>query len=280
MFSSPCFQDSPEELGYVSDVCDYNVQTFPRSSDPKLAGSELGAPAESPGAGVVHGLLSLSIAQDDRAIKVDKTTNQVVKKSPVKERKAYSDIEQMEPPYSAQTFNIVKPFPGDGKQKLSEEEPDSLSQYSRQSSVEDSKADGKGKRKSSGGKSSAIKSKIQMRKMMKEANRMDRASGTLSDDYDHDNGNDSVEEKQDSEPIVDDEIRNTNKTLKPQHEHDVSQLTPETERRMKDWNSRFSNLKHSFDPSDREDDPSRLVIQSMITIFFNLEKYFTFTFNY
>ena len=109
---------------------------------------------------------------------------------------------------------------------------------------------------------------------------MDRASGTLSDDYDHDNGNDSVEEKQDSEPIVDDEIRNTNKTLKPQHEHDVSQLTPETERRMKDWNSRFSNLKHSFDPSDREDDPSRLVIQSMITIFFNLEKYFTFTFNY
>lgn len=264
------FQDSPEELGYVSDVCDYNVQTFPRSSDglvttaPGVTSDQ--RQAESPG--VVHGMLSLSIAQDDKAIKVDKTTNQVVKKSPVKARKAYSDIEQMEHQNTAQTFNIVKPFPNDGMQKHSEDEPDSLSQYSRQSSVEDSKVDGKGKRKSSGGKSSAIKSKIQMRKMMKEANRMDRASGTLSDgDYEHENenGNDSVEEKQDSEPIVDDEIRNTNKTL--QHPpQDMSQLTPETERRMKDWNSRFSNLKHSFDPSDREDELSRLVIQSMITI--------------
>ncbi len=255
-------QDSPEELGYVSDVCDYNVQTRPQGHQRQ---------AESPaGAGVLHGMLSLSIAQDDKAIKVDKTTNQVVKKSPVKARKAYSDIEQMEPQNTAQTFNIVKPFPNDGMQKHSEEEPDSLSQYSRQSSVEDSKGDGKGKRKSSGGKSSAIKSKIQMRKMMKEANRMDRASGTLSDgDYEHenDNGNDSVEEKQDSEPIVDEEIRNTNKTLH-QPPQDMSQLTPETERRMKDWNSRFSNLKHSFDPSDREDEPSRLVIQSMITILF------------
>ena len=262
-----CFQDSPEELGYVSDVCDYNVQTFPpRSVDPQpptsgVTSDQKGQP-ESPG--VVHGMLSLSIAQDDKAIKVDKTTNQVVKKSPVKARKAYSDIEQA----AAQTFNIVRPFPNEGMQKHSEEEPDTLSQYSRQSSVEDSKVDGKGKRKTSGGKSSAIKSKIQMRKMMKEANRMDRASGTLSDgDYDHenDNGNDSVEEKQDSEPIVDDEIRNTNKTLH-QPSQDLSQLTPETERRMKDWNSRFSNLKHSFDPSDREDEPSRSVIQSMITI--------------
>ena len=241
-------------------MCDYNVQTFPGQCDPQVTSRVTSDQSQAESPGVVHGMLSLSIAQDDNAIKVDKTTNQVIKKSPVKARKAYSDIEQ--------ALNIVKPFPNDGMHKHSEEEPDSLSQYSRQSSVEDSKVDGKGKRKSSGGKSSAIKSKIQMRKMMKEANRMDRASGTLSDgDYEHenDNGNDSVEEKQDSEPIVDDEIRNTNKTLH-QPPQDMSQLTPETERRMKDWNSRFSNLKHSFDPSDREDELSRLVIQSMISI--------------
>ena len=205
---------------------------------------------------VVHGMLSLSIASDDRAFKVDKAT--VVKNDHVnvKGRKAYSDIEQMDPKTSS-TF--VKPFPGDGKQRqLSEDDPDSISQYSRQSSVEDnSKSDSKSKRKSSGGKSS-IKSKIQMRKMMKEANKMERPSGTLSDgDHEHDDDNDSVEEKQDSEPIVDDEIKNSNKTLRPQV--DLTQLTPETERRMKDWNSRFSNLKHSFDPSDREDNPSRSV---------------------
>ena len=243
-------QDSPEELGYVSDVCDYNVQDY---SDTKLTPSKQGE--GSPAADVVHGLLSLSIASQDRAIKVDKT---VVKNDHVNARKAHSDIEQMDQSNS-KTFNIVRPFPegSEAKQKHSEDEPDSHSQYSRQSSVEDSKSESKSKRKSSGGKS-AIKNKIQMRKMMKEANKMERPSGMLSDgDLDHDDGNDSVEEKQDSEPIVDEEIRNSNKTLKPHVE--MSQLTPETERRMKDWNSRFSNLKHSFDPtSDREDEPSRL----------------------
>ena len=240
------FQDSPEELGYVSDVCDYNVQEY--KADPK----------SDPG--VVHGMLSLSIAADDKAIKVDKTV--VKNQENVKTRNAYSDIDQMDPA-NPQTFNIVKPFPVE--RKVSEDEPDSQSQYSRQSSVEDSKCDGKSKRKSSGGKSSAIKSKIQMRKMMKEANKMDRASGTMSDgDHDHDDANDSVEEKQDSEPIVDDEIRNSNKTPRLQQPQlEMSQLTPETERRMKDWNSRFSNLKHSFDPSDREDEPSRLVLKSI-----------------
>ena len=207
-------------------------------------------------------MLSLSIASDDKAIKVDKTSN-FVKNDHVKARKAYSDIEQFEQP-NVTAYNIVKPFPPDGKQKHSEDEPDSYSQYSRQSSVEDSKSEGKSRRKSSGGKSSSIKNKIQMRKMMKEANKMERPTGTLADG-DHDtfeDGNDSVEEKQDSEPIVDDEIKNSNKTLKPQS--GMSQLTPETERRMKDWNSRFSNLKHSFDPaSDREDEPSRLVFYQL-----------------
>ena len=220
-------QDSPEELGYVSDVCDYNVNE-------KLAG-----------AGVVHGTLSLSLASENKAIKVDKTSN-VVKPETTNPVEATS----------SNVFNIVKPFPSNKQSETDDHDRDS--QLSRQSSVEDTKMDGKSKRKSSGGKSSAIKNKIQMRKMMKEANKMEGPSGVLSDG-DHDNDHDSVEEKQDSELMVDDEIRNSNKTLRPQ-EVNTAQLTPETERRMKDWNSRFSNLKHSFDPpgaSDREDDPSR-----------------------
>ena len=56
-------QDSPEELGYVSDVCDYNVNE--KLSQPQ---------PQSPGApGVVHGKLSLSLASENKAIKVDKT---------------------------------------------------------------------------------------------------------------------------------------------------------------------------------------------------------------
>ena len=139
------------------------------------------------------------------------------------------------------------------------------SQLSRQSSVDEgpSSMDSKSKRKSSGGKSSAIKNKIQMRKMMKEANKMEIPSGVLSDP-DNEMDNDSVEEKQDSEPIYDSERSSNNKkktnligpmTVQPPP---MAQLTPETARKMKDWNARFSNLKHSFDPgSDKEDDTSR-----------------------
>merc|ERR1712106_538663 len=159
---------------------------------------------------------------------------------------------------NANAYNIVKPFPSNNSKKPSEDEQDS--QLSRQSSVED----GKTKRKSSGGKSSAIKTKIQMRKMMKEANKLEIPTGVLSDpDPDNEHDKDSVEEKQDIEHILDDESLNSDKKFSnlfgPGVQNlNVSQLTPETARRMKDWNSRFSNLKHSFDPtSDKEDDPSR-----------------------
>ena len=155
-------------------------------------------------------------------------------------------------------YNIVKPFPNNNAKKPSEDEHDP--RLSRQSSVED----GKTKRKTSGGKSSAIKTKIQMRKMMKEANKLEIPTGVLSDpDPDNEHDRDSVEEKQDSEHILDEESINSNKKFSnlfgPGVQNlNVSQLTPETARRMKDWNSRFSNLKHSFDPtSDKEDDPSR-----------------------
>merc|ERR1712128_159617 len=159
---------------------------------------------------------------------------------------------------NANAYNIVKPFPSNNSKKPSEDEQDS--HLSRQSSVED----GKTKRKSSGGKSSAIKTKIQMRKMMKEANKLEIPTGVLSDpDPDNEHDKDSVEEKQDIEHILDDESLNSDKKFSnlfgPGVQNlNVSQLTPETARRMKDWNSRFSNLKHSFDPtSDKEDDPSR-----------------------
>ena len=160
---------------------------------------------------------------------------------------------------------LTSPFPGRGD--ISD------GRLSRQSSVEQSDMEGKAKRKTSGGKSSAIKNKIQMRKMIKEANKMEIVSGVLSDP-DNEVDNDSVEEKQDSEPIDDFERSASSKKLTsplvqphPQQLYGVgapppsiSQLTPETARRMKDWNSRFSNLKHSFDPGsggEEAPDPSR-----------------------
>lgn len=241
VITSEYLVDSPEEQGYVSDVCDYNVQ---HQLAVNTAGSAPGSSAET--SAVVTGTLSIKV---DRA-KDDKS----------RARKAFSDIDTVDP--GKNTLNIVKPFPNTNSSgKVFSEEEESVSQYSRQSSVEDSKADAKSKRKSSGGKSSAIKNKIQMRKMMREANKMERPSGTLSDDHDNENddGNDSVEEKQDSEAIVDEEIRSSSKLQQPAIDTS-QQLTPETERRMKDWNSRFSNLKHSFDPaSDKEDEPPRLV---------------------
>ena len=138
----------------MSDVCDYNVN------------EKLSQP-QPPSPGVVHGKLSLSLASENTAIKVDRESRAVLRSE-----------NTAAPPDSAgsgsgttNVFNIVKPFPED-------QERERDSQLSRQSSVEDTKMDGKSKRKSSGGKS-AIKNKIQMRKMMKEANKMEGPSGVL-----------------------------------------------------------------------------------------------------
>jgi hypothetical protein len=166
------------------------------------------------------------------------------------------------------------------QQQFSEEEPDS--QLSRQSSVEEGGGSGRSRRRSSGGKSSAIKSRIQMRRMMKEANRLEVPAGGRLSDAEQDTTEDveSVEEKQDSESVLDDEIRNSKKKKKygggggfsadthitghsfaakqPPTTTTAAQLTPETARRMRDWNSRFYNLKNSFDTtSDKEEDASR-----------------------
>merc|ERR1719412_60922 len=95
---------------------------------------------------------------------------------------------------------------------------------------------------------------------MKDANSMDSALGTLSDQeggtseaYDED---DSVEEKQDSEPM--DDWQST-KVKSPQSFDMISkttvmsaaEMTPETARR--NWNSRFSNIKSSFNAASEED---------------------------
>jgi hypothetical protein len=183
------------------------------------------------------------------------------------------------------------------QQQYSEDEQDS--QMSRQSSVEEGSGSGRSRRRSSGGKSSAIKSRIQMRRMMKEANRLEVPAGGRLSDAEQDTNNEdaeSVEEKQDSESVLDDEIRNSKKkktgaagnngvlslggdtlggggqrgshgggvpanvsTTAGYAKQPQSQLTPETARRMRDWNSRFFNLKNSFDTtSDKEEgDASR-----------------------
>ena len=82
---------------------------------------------------------------------------------------------------------------------------------------------------------------------MRQANAIDNPQGSLSDADENEikeNDNDSIEEKQDSEPIDE----------KDQHRPLPaigSQLTPEMAR--KDWSSRFTNIKSSFDTHSEED---------------------------
>ena len=110
------------------------------------------------------------------------------------------------------------------------------------------------------GTSTGVRARIARRKKMKDANSMDSALGTLSDQeggtseaYDED---DSVEEKQDSEPM--DDWQST-KVKSPQSFDMISkttvmsaaEMTPETARR--NWNSRFSNIKSSFNAASEED---------------------------
>ena len=192
------------------------------------------------------------------------------------------------------TFNIVKPFPSQSNKDRTDDEADYTllgqqttgqmtkdrtddegddSQLSRQSSVDDNTIESKlrGRRSSNSRKSSTIKSKIQRRKMMREANMMDNPAGALSGD---DNDQDSVEEKQDSESIHDDENFNSKKSsinnnkfipsVPPEYQKvSMSELTPETARRIKDWNSRFTNIKSSFDAASEHDDADKSRSPSM-----------------
>ena len=126
-------------------------------------------------------------------------------------------------------------------------------QLQRQSSAEDdpsAKGHAKVGRKNSKASTSAVKAKIARRKMMRQANAMDNALGSLSDQEAtseaNDDEDDSVEEKQDSEPI------NEKNLLKPQAVNSsMMELTPETAR--KNWSSRFSNIKSSFNAASEED---------------------------
>ena len=125
------------------------------------------------------------------------------------------------------------------------------SETARDSSVD---KDSRSGRKSS---TSAVRAKIARRKKMRHANSIDNPQGSLSDqeatseaneedDEEDEEENDSVEEKQNNEPI-----NEKNKKLLEAPDQSYSQLTPETAR--KNWSSRFSNLKNSFDAASEEE---------------------------
>ena len=108
-----------------------------------------------------------------------------------------------------------------------------------------------------------VRARIARRKKMKDANALDVAHGSLSDQeggtseaYDED---DSVEEKQDNEPMDDWQsskvksplqINNSSKPSPP-IPATAPDMTPETAR--KNWNMRFSNIKSSFNAASEED---------------------------
>jgi len=159
----------------------------------------------------------------------------------------------------------------------------SRNSLSQQSSLEDDCTGGGSRR----GRNSAppVQAKIARRKMMRQANAMDNPLGALSDQeggLEEDDGDDedrSFEEKQDKEkaekpqdgpqqqyrhshPQYQQQQQQHHRHVSPnppwavyeekQRPRSSSQLTPEMARR--DWSSRFSNIKNSFDfPSEEEE---------------------------
>lgn len=109
------------------------------------------------------------------------------------------------------------------------------------------------------GTSTGVRAKIARRKKMKDANALDNVHGSsLSDQeatseaYDED---DSVEEKQDNESMNDWQSLKPKSPSQPAQEISNHFLTPEMtpETARKNWNSRFSNIKHSFNAASEED---------------------------
>ena len=103
---------------------------------------------------------------------------------------------------------------------------------------------------------SGIRAKIACRKLMKQAqsNTLDVPHGSLSDQdaatSENNDEDDSIEEKQDSEPMNDDHSFK-NKTNALKEEASPAELTQETARR--NWNSRFSDIKNSFSTASEEE---------------------------
>ena len=153
--------------------------------------------------------------------------------------------------------------------------PDNSREFDRKISQDSTTADednpgGRASRRKTA--NSGVRARIARRKRMKDANALDVAHGTLSDQeatseaYDED---DSVEEKQDNEPMDDWQsskgkspqqlfvkpsaapVQVTTSTSTTMSLLTPPDMTPETAR--KNWNSRFSNLKSSFNAASEED---------------------------
>jgi hypothetical protein len=115
----------------------------------------------------------------------------------------------------------------------------------------------KNSKASSSSSSTGVRAKIARRKMMRQANSIDNPQGSLLSDQDGNTEDDdeeedehSIEEKQDSEPINEKNLDMRNKSS-PGRSYLEAQLTPETAR--KNWESRFANIKHSFEDASEDD---------------------------
>ena len=153
------------------------------------------------------------------------------------------------------------------KQSSTEDDSGTMTSNRMTSDASPNRGNGSRGKNSKTTSSSGVRAKIARRQRMRQANSIDNPHGSLSDQEvnsdDNDDENDdeeeeeiSIEEKQDSEPI-------NEKTLKAKKAKEASsqQLTPESARK-KNWNTRFANIKHSFEDVS-EDDPSNSRSPSM-----------------
>ena len=150
-----------------------------------------------------------------------------------------------------------------------------ISQESTTTADEDNVAGSKSGRKNA--KPTGVRAKIARRKRMRDANSMDVVHGSLSDQEatsEPNDEDDSVEEKQDNEPIHDWQSTKMKSPILPNFSTNASNsgiavnvqnqpagpsvlestdvmMTPETAR--KNWNLRFANIKNSFNAASEED---------------------------
>eukprot|EP00095_Tigriopus_kingsejongensis_P006186 maker-scaffold191_size271209-snap-gene-1.35 protein:Tk06186 transcript:maker-scaffold191_size271209-snap-gene-1.35-mRNA-1 annotation:"s6 family -specific metalloendopeptidase adhesin" len=201
----------PSDLGYASDVCDYNV-TKGHASQRDHVKSPLSRP--------------VSLAEDG------------TKRGQIQEDSSY--VQQRRP------SSMNQPAALDPQQQLS------VPELTQQSSIEEEVRDRSGSnrisRQNSKASSSGVKAKIARRKLMRNANAKDNAQGSLSDPEGNsetiEGEEDSVE--QDSEPINEQLHRPRHKCIQKElNGTPLLQLTPTMSK--KNWSSRFSNIKSSFD---------------------------------
>ncbi|TRY71051.1 hypothetical protein TCAL_12313 [Tigriopus californicus] len=241
----------PSDLGYASDVCDYNVTSNSKGEPPVRPNSMAEDKTRRNQIQEDHSYLQqkrplsmVSLKPLNRSLEsalFDRRQRIIQQRASVFQPKASQEDIRQTPTLSEIKDSQHTSFNGNRQESFDNclVVPEPQPHLTRQSSTEEEGSRStKLSRKNSKASSSGVKAKIARRKIMRNANAMDGAQVTFSDpegNSETNEGEDSVEEKQDNELINE------------KQQFTLSNFTPTLSK--KNWSSRFSNIKNSFDNS-------------------------------